>query len=153
MKRGPLLNAKDFRAALENYAKKTAPTIIKDAQVAIGRRMFQGVRLHTAVLSGHARHNWQPSVNQPTRREFEGEADVTTTGDAITGAEDAAFEAVAEQIRSMPLGQKLWISNYVPYILRLENGYSKKAPEGMARITLQETQEFIRARNFIKPTE
>lgn len=37
------------------------------------------------------------------------------------------------------------ISNNVPYILRLEFGYSRQAPEGMARITAAESQERIDA--------
>lgn len=38
-------------------------------------------------------------------------------------------------------GTEQVISNDVPYIVRLEFGWSKQAPEGMARITAAESQE------------
>jgi len=39
------------------------------------------------------------------------------------------------------LGTEQVISNDAPYIVKLEYGYSRQAPEGMARITAAESQE------------
>lgn len=70
----------------------------------------------TPVDTGHARANWIPSVTTPAMVE-------------VAGTSDAAHSAGVAQVLAYKLGQgTLYVSNNVPYIRRLNDGWSEKAP-------------------------
>lgn len=70
----------------------------------------------TPVDTGHARANWIPSVGQPNTTE-------------APGTSSAEAQAGAAVVASFKLGQgKLFLSNVVPYIRRLNEGHSTQAP-------------------------
>lgn len=137
-------NARQFRKMLQDYTKKVIPEVIRDYQVAIAYRMYVNVVQLTPVLTGHARWNWVPSINTPNAGELEGVAGVDTTGENLTSREHSKFQRIRRELLKMPLGQTLWITNNVPYIQPLEDGWSQKAPEGMARVALHSTIEYAR---------
>jgi alpha-glucuronidase len=137
-------NLNEFRRLLQKQAQRAMEATFKDTQAAIGRHVFEKVILRTPVLTGHARHNWRPSINEQVDERQDGVFGGTTTGEPITAEERSRWKAVHKQLQAMPLGQTLWISNNVPYILRLESGtWSAKAPQGMVEITLREVLEGV----------
>lgn len=80
----------------------------------------------TPVDTGWARANWVPNIGTP----FEGNGEVTKPD----------FAAVAEAVGRQGSGEaslfdyklaqgKVFISNNVPYITRLNDGHSKQSPE------------------------
>lgn len=86
-------------------------------------KLFSAVILDTPVLTGRARGNWQVSKNQPLRNEIARE---DKGGQApIAEVSKAALESTGDE--------PLFLSNNLPYIAKLEEGYSGKAPEGMVR--------------------
>jgi len=88
-------------------------------------------------VGGHARMNWQVSLDMPVTQEISGD-------DASGGM---AFSFGAMTIAQASPYQKIWIVNNVPYILVLENGRapidgimrgSEQAPLGMLAVSLEE---------------
>lgn len=103
-----------------------------------------GVVLKTPVDSGRARANWFPSLNAPA-------GTVTEKTDRSGSSAIASAQGLAQQAA----GKVFYLSNNLPYIRHLEYGlygtpqgsangpktvagYSKQAPAGMVRITLNE---------------
>lgn len=78
----------------------------------------------TPVDTGRARGNWQASVNYAAGAELIR----TSEGAAITQLSQSASAAI---------GNTFFFTNNVPYIRRLEYGYSEQAPQGMVRRNLQ----------------
>lgn len=139
-------NLADFKAKVARFANKTVQSIAIDFQAKVGEEVYHQVLMKTPVLTGHARHNWTPTVNTPHTEEVEGVAGVDTTYAPITAAEKVRYTAIRKQLHQMPLGQTIIIRNNAPYIRRLEEGSSAKNPEGMAKVTVFAVQEMIKAK-------
>ena len=138
------INLQKFKDSLKKMESKFVDDLGKDMHLAVGQHVYERVILRTPVLTGHARHNWLPSVNDQEVDEILGVFGGDTTGEPITGEERTKWAAVRQSIRSLPLGQTIWICNNVPYAQRLEHGWSKtKAPQGMVGITLREVLEGV----------
>ena len=87
----------------------------------------------TPVDTGRARANWNGSMKDP---------DYTTTeSTSVAGAQ----ARLATGVRGFDLfrGETFYMSNGLPYIERLDEGYSKQAPAGMVDLTLAEMKPFI----------
>ena len=93
--------------------------------------------MDTAVLSGAARGNWQPDINliQNDVLEIEDKSGNTTVA------------KVASKTNNLRLGQYFTLTNNLPYILRLEYGWSKKSPQGMLGINVMRFQNFVNQAN------
>jgi hypothetical protein len=93
--------------------------------------------MKTPVDTGRAKANWNVSsgsINTGTRMA------VSSSG---RGQYDNYNQAEIVSIKVN--GQKIYLTNSLPYIRRLEYGYSKQAPAGMVRTTLAEIQPIIKA--------
>ena len=78
---------------------------------------FSAIVLATPVDTGRARGNWQPSVGEPES----GELNVQDkSGSSAIGKSRSTFA-------NYSLGPKIWFSNNVPYIQRLNEGHSQQA--------------------------
>lgn len=103
--------AERLQAKLDALIERAAKALILE----IGRELRKK-GTGTPVDTGHARANWIPSVGMPNHTEDPG------TGGALAAAGAAV-------IASFKLGQgKLYLSNVVPYIRRLNEGHSTQAP-------------------------
>lgn len=89
--------------------------------------LTSSVVLKTPVDTGRARGNWFGTVNTPSN---ETSTKTDKNGASTIGEAQAAIKAAP--------GQIYYLSNNLPYIRRLEYGYSKQAPKGMVRITITE---------------
>lgn len=111
---------------------------IEDAHNKITRAatldFFSGTIKDTPVDTGRARGNWQTSTGVPV--------DGTIERDDQSGA-----AATAEVVAKTPAGagQETFMTNNLPYIERLENGYSHQAPAGMVRRNLARVQRIVNA--------
>lgn len=85
------------------------------------------VVLATPVDTGRARGNWFPSINSPSNALDENAKDKSGS---------AAIGALSGVVAGAKLGDTIWMTNNLPYILPLENGHSKQAPQGMVDINL-----------------
>lgn len=115
-------------ASLEEFGKRmqfVAGALVANTELALRRAMIavdQAVVLATPVDTGRARGNWIASIGSPATA---ADAPVDKTG---VGAMNQAL-GVAAQFKSEQ--KSMWLCNNVEYILPLDNGSSKQAPNGM----------------------
>lgn len=95
--------------------------------------LFTRVIRRTPVDTGRARGNWMCSVSQAAMQQT-GVLDRTSAGRG--GGQ--AIAAMSETALNAKVGDVVYLTNTLPYILQLEYGSSKQAPAGMVGITLQE---------------
>lgn len=111
----------------------------KKIEKKIDRTLDQGIRatlfeVSTAIIkdtpakTGRARGNWQASIG----RGATGEVSVGS----VRSGEAKAIADVDQTVR-VAVGDLYYLTNNLPYIERLEYGWSKKHPDGMVRKNLQ----------------
>lgn len=81
----------------------------------------------TPVDTGAARANWNVALDRPDRSN---DPDSTNAAEAVQKG-----QAV---IMRTGVGDRIFITNSLPYIGELEDGNSKQAPQGMVKITAAE---------------
>ena len=123
------MKAPQFEAEMLRWALQHVPAIGKEVHAGVTEAVYNGIVMKTPVLSGRARGNWYPSVGSPSDRVGEHVAGVSVTGEAVTAEEKGRAKAVTDKLEGLDLGvQSAYITNNLDYILRLEDGYSPKAP-------------------------
>lgn len=75
----------------------------------------------TPVLTGCCRGNWRVSIGSLSR-EFDKDTKDKSGGETI--------KAGLARIESATLGNDVFIENSCPYVMRLENGWSRQKPAG-----------------------
>ena len=80
--------------------------------------VFSSVIRMTPVDTGRAKDNWQCTIGSPA------------SGEAMTN-ETAMIATIPQHA-----GEKVYLTNNVPYIQKLEYGHSQQAPSGMVRISI-----------------
>jgi hypothetical protein len=152
-------NAK-FQQDLNVFTKDLLPKDVLRFTRAIALHILRGVVIKTPVgnpslwkgkapkgyVGGHARMNWQVTLNFPSEGSKEG-ADPSGGYALLDGAAEIAQAGAY---------QKIWIVNNVPYIMVLENGRgpdergimrgSTQAPNGMLGVTMEEVRRDFNAR-------
>jgi len=95
--------------------------------------LFRGVILATPVDKGRARGGWTTSVGAPA-----------ASPDRL---DPSGGSAVAEVVEKTPegAGQVTYLSNDLPYIMALEEGSSKQAPEGMVKRNMDRVERMVDA--------
>lgn len=122
-----------FNFDVSKFVDKTSKTA--DAEVRkICLDLLTGIVLKTPVDTGRARGNWFTSIGSPT-------AKVTVSTDPSGSSTiSSGLSAI-----SKATGNVLWITNNLPYIYRLEfEGWSKQAPAGMVRVTINDIARQLR---------
>jgi hypothetical protein len=107
----------------------------------IALEVFRRIILKTPVDTGRARGNWLCTIGVPAEAMAQGEDWFQGTADA--GGYDrtgrAAIEEAANQVMVWKPGDvAIFLTNNLPYIKPLEDGWSGQAPNGMVAITLAE---------------
>lgn len=97
----------------------------------------------TPVKSGQARNNWRASVGIPITGALFGKS-FDTSGTEAHGKNN-------QQIAKQKPGQDIYITNNLPYIKRLNNGWSKQAPAGFVEAAVQKANTFIKKARLLKP--
>lgn len=119
-------SAREFAIDLNKFGKVTreqATMIFRKIALDLDTRVVLG----TPVDTGRARGNWYPSINSPSS---------AVDMNASDKSGSAAIGALTATTLGAKLGDTIWLTNNLPYILPLENGHSKQAPQGMVDINL-----------------
>lgn len=85
-------------------------------------------------VGGHFRANWQLGVDAVPQGEIPG---VDQTGEATQGR-------IVASIPDEAAGNVYWLANNTPYARRLEEGWSRQAPQGMVALTVVEYEQIVR---------
>lgn len=120
----PLNDARSFKADLQNFADKIDLDLAK-FRMTLTLKLKAKVEQRTPVLSGRLRASWAASDGVPsTWVPPEGQSNAL-------GPIEADF--------SHPF-ESSFITSNLPYVMAIEFGHSKQAPQGMVRIALAEMQ-------------
>ena len=130
-----------FGVNIANYAKATKLSI-DDAVVAVNSELMGLVMEKTPVDSGRLVSNWIPSFDTPSNEE----TDSTNMSEAKAKVQNMANDSA---------GKVFILTNNLPYAYPLEyglygdgskiiNGFSKKAPAGMVRVSLLEIKSGLK---------
>lgn len=123
--------AMSFSLDIEKFAKKAgnnAATVVKKVSIDMSSRIV----LRTPVDTGRARANWSLTFDRPM--------DGTTTSTDKTG--QSTGSANTAKAMTWKSGD-VWIANNLPYIQRLEYGWSDQAPGGFVRVTVREFEQYV----------
>ena len=120
------MNIKTFNADLNKFAKATNLEI-EEVVRKVAFDVYTGVVQKTPVDTGRAKSNWNIGK----------------------GSIDYSIRLKDFSFRAMPINKGagknvIYITNSLPYINRLENGWSKQAPKGMVTLTMNDIQRTIR---------
>ena len=117
-----MANLRQFAAQMTQLSRTVEENIDKTVRKC-ALAVDSTVVLATPVDTGRARANWQVELNKPKTG--------TTTAVSPSGREsiDAAKVRIAQYKGNVP-NASIHITNNLPYIERLNNGWSKQAPAG-----------------------
>lgn len=132
--------ANDFRQfslQLDDFAKKVGVSVTT-VQKRIAFDLFDRIVRKTPVDTGRARASWNISTAAPDRTVApEGQQPAMNR----VSAEAKAGAALATLTERGLIGEQVWISNNLPYIVKLEEGHSKQAPpKAMVALSIEEVQ-------------
>jgi hypothetical protein len=118
--------AKQIKAANDK-----AESIVKVTMIELFNRVIQ----KSPVDTGRFRANWNCSIGSPD----------LSTSESIDPSGSGAISKATSTVVSYTLnGQSVFLTNNLPYADRLENGWSKQAPNGMVRLSVMEIQNSVR---------
>jgi hypothetical protein len=121
-----------FADDIRNFERKTARKLDEVPRKVVFQ-IFKNVIDKTPVDTGRARANWQPSLGTPATGTIE-----------FTDKDGSATIANMQSVLlSINVGDVIFLTNNLPYIRRLEEGYSQQAPAGMVALTVQEFQAVV----------
>lgn len=124
-----------LKSDLSKFTLETLNRADKERR-AICSEVLTSVVMMTPVDTGRARGNWQVSAN-------------TAKYSEIDRTSKNWSSVVANELQNIgKLGDTVHITNNLPYIERLEYGYSGQAPEGMVRKTLARIRALIANRKL-----
>lgn len=120
-----------FEADISAFAKRAGDSLDNTVR-AITIELFSGVITSTPVDTGRARGNWQTTTETPASGE-------------VSRLDKTGTDAIAEVAeRSGGVGSVTYLTNNLPYILKLEEGHSKQSPPyAMARGNFQRVQSIV----------
>lgn len=135
-----------FSEDIAKFVKKTKGNddlLVRKTVLDVGKRLVERTPVGDAVYwqsppppgytGGHARANWQHSIGAPKILE-------------LSGTDKDGSATVANILTSMAnngAGPDHYITNSVPYIVPLEDGHSRQAPNGMVGLTIVEFKGIV----------
>lgn len=148
----PVKNLEEFKLDLGEFLSKQVPEAHLALQKKIALDLLRKIVLRTPVgnpdlwknkrapkgyVGGRARAAWQVSLDVEP-----GDAAPVKLSPDASGNSSITDGTVAILGLDKPYGV-IWIFNNLPYIVRLENGWSRQAPSGMVQLSVQEMQSSI----------
>lgn len=88
----------------------------------------------TPVDTGRARANWNVAI---------GDVDPTHDVDVMDPQGTVALQGGQQVIGEFRAGERLFLTNSIPYVPELERGHSKQAPQGMVAVTAAEMRPLV----------
>ncbi len=149
-------NTNDFQKSLAYFAKRMGMNREKLVRY-IALQMMSRVIKRTPVDTGRARSGWDMTLGTPSsflppdRTRMQNTGGLDEVGSTLGDLQDQTLgifqggvmlnrTAAAAQIDGT---QNVFIINNVPYIIYLEDGWSKQSPAGMVRLTIAEMEAEI----------
>ncbi|MGY2048909.1 HK97 gp10 family phage protein [Methylobacterium sp. JK268] len=116
-------------AAFVEKVQARADLVVRKLVLDMGTRIV----MRSPVDTGRFRANWRYGLGQMDRAVSD---DVDPSGQETIGR-------LTAEVTTARFGDVIYLSNSLPYALRLENGWSKQAPAGMVGITVAEFEALV----------
>jgi len=134
-------NLSDFSRRITLRGRKVAEgadALVRKVALAADQAVVMG----TPVDTGRARSNWIASVGSPASAVIDayapGEAGSTEAANT-----QAAMDQAASVISGYDAGEEIHITNNLPYIQRLNDGYSAQAPANFVEQAVMEAAQVV----------
>jgi len=112
-------------------AKENNCEIIRATAIAL----FRSVILGTPVDTGRARANWFASGASASN-------EINESGDK---SGNVTIEEMTTRVQALKDSEVIQLTNNLPYIKRLEDGYSGQAPAGMVKVNILRFEKLLAA--------
>jgi len=122
----PLRGKDAFKARLRNRSDKLVRAIGLEAHARLIRR--------TPVDTGRARANWNVAIDRIDRSVDE---------ESFDKSGQRAIQEGSTTVAGFRPGQRLFLTNSLPYVPALERGSSRQAPNGMVAVTAAEMRALV----------
>lgn len=103
----------------------------------VSAEMLQGVIVGSPVMDGTFRSNHRVTVDTTTNETVEGTGNTSSKGNL----DQVVFNDGAKEILKAHLGSCVYIQNNLSYAVRLENGHSEQAKNGIYALAFQYVSE------------
>lgn len=123
-----------FSVQLDRAVNDSLEAVLDKQRAAI-IQLFSLVVIKTPVDKGGARSNWFCEL---------GAANNGAAGRAPETSGNAALQDIRVTVSQMPIAGQAILFNNLPYIERLEDGYSQQAPAGMVKTSIAEWRRIVR---------
>lgn len=123
----------DFSLAFQNISTKS----IKATENVIKKTVFDltsSIISDTPVDTSRAKNNWFVTFDTPS----------DNTIDTLDNSGNTAINKANSKIMNNKVPMVYWINNNLPYIMRLEYGWSKQSPSGMVRLNIQRFNKYLK---------
>lgn len=125
---------------------KSVTTNVRDMKRTVGANVLQAVVTATPIDTGQARYNWNVSFNRPDYSvDMTGFRSYMRQGD-WKGKLSTSLMIMARAADN----DVIYISNALPYIQRLNEGWSSQAPAGYVKIAALVAARSIAERRIIR---
>ena len=121
-----------FAEQLRKFADKAQvdlETVVRKTVV----QLMNAVVLRSPVDFGRFRANWMVGVGYK----------VTTTVETTDKSGDVSRARVEPAMATWSPGMSIFITSHLPYAKRIEFGWSKQAPSGVVRLTVQDFRDYV----------
>ncbi len=133
-----------FSDDIKKFAEQTGETIdqvVTDYVVGVSQKIIERTPVGNpsiwesnappGYVGGTARANWIPSIGTPDQSE-------------VNSTDESRGSNQVLSIQNQIPGNIYYLTNNLPYIERLEYGWSTQAPNGMMRRTLREARSILK---------
>jgi len=121
--------AAQFKLDLADALKDEVEDVVVMVTQKVALEALNRIVMRSPVDTGRFRANWNVSF---------GTEDLSTTDATDKSGSSTIAKGLATINQYAKLSQVIYVSNNLPYANRLENGWSKQAPQGMVALTLAE---------------
>lgn len=131
------IGPKQFQTAFKAQSNTFILDVQKIAVKAITGAIYARLVEINPVLTGLSRNNWWIEFNKESGKKTATVSSVKQTGLPITGTEMARVKKAFARLDNLKvLPKTVWITNNIHYIVYINAGTSKKAPDGIAEVAI-----------------
>ena len=125
--------AREFEIGLDKLFKDQVEGKIVEATKLLAMEALQRVVMKSPVDTGRFRGNWRVTIGSPASTPI---SRIDKGGGTTIGVGSSVIGRINEP-------RVVYLTNNLPYAVRLEEGWSKQAPAGMVAVTIAELQAFF----------
>lgn len=126
-----------FTKQVDQFTKNRVPREVVTIHKKITIDALSAIVLKMPVRTGHARRNWNVAIGAPD------DTVRPTPENAAPEPASVTIQRGTAQAAGIRPFETMHISNNVHYMIWLENGSSKQAPQGVVAITVEELRQMF----------